>query len=127
MNALSRPVVARCTSNCSRHGAAGSSCAPSGTTNRSASVKSGAPAAAKPTVITIPEADRLVALDQGEPVEDAAAHIARALEGIGAPGEHRDRLLSGLKRGAQPVIFRVAEQAAADGRHADRRRVHIYK
>jgi hypothetical protein len=37
---------------------------------------------AEPLVVAVAEADRDVVLDQHDPVEDAAAHIARALEGI---------------------------------------------
>ena len=64
-------------------------------------------------------------LDQLDAVEDAAADIARALEGVGALAGDQDRLLPGSQARGQPLVAGVAEQAAADGRHADERGVEV--
>ena len=65
--------------------------------------------------VAVAEADRLVVLAQLHAIEDAAAHIARALERI-AVAQHRDRVLAGRKPRHQPCIRGIAEQAAPDGR-----------
>ena len=58
-------------------------------------------------------------------VEDAAADVAGALEGVGALPSHQDGLLARPQAASQPLVARVAEQAPADGGHADERGVEV--
>ena len=81
--------------------ASGRSSPSGGMRNRPISLNAGAPAAASsPSRVWFLSWKRiaLVALDELDAVEDAAAHIARALEGVAAARrDHDDRLLPGLQ------------------------------
>jgi len=45
-------------------------------------------------------------------VEYAAAHVARALEGVAAVGEHREHMLARLELAHDPLILVVTEEVA---------------
>ena len=82
--------------------------------------------AVQPRVVAVAEADALAVLDQLDPVEDAAADVSRALEGIGAVAGDQERAPA-RARASRPslLVGGVAEQAAADRRHGDRRDVEL--
>ena len=112
----------RWTRSCRRQGWVGSKRGIVGRVNSPISGKSGAPSAVivgQPAVVAVAKADRLLALDQRDPVEDAAAHIARALPRIGAAPGDQHRLLAGLELPGQLLVAALAEQAAADRGNAD--------
>jgi len=73
----------------------------------------------------VAKADRLGALQQLDAIEDAAAHVARALERIQAVAGDQDRLLAGREHARDARVFVVAEEAAPDGRLRDERRVQV--
>ena len=76
-------------------------------------------------VVEVAEPDAGVALQHLDAVEHPAAHVARPFERVEAVGGDQDRLLSGLEALLERVVAGVAEQAAADRRHADRRDVEV--
>ena len=87
--------------------------------------RAGGRGATQPSVHPVAEAHALIALQQLEPVKDAAADIARSLEGIGAVGEHRDRLLISAQVTLQLREAGIAQQTAADRGDAYRRDVQV--
>ncbi len=70
-------------------------------------------------VVQIAEADDVAELAQLHPIEDAAAHIARALERVVAAAEHGDRVFARLERAHQVGVLRLTKQVAADGRRVE--------
>jgi hypothetical protein len=74
-------------------------------------------------VILVVESHALEPLHEADAVEDAAAHEARALEGVAALAHDDDRLLARLQALHHLRIGGFAEQAAPDRR--DRRRCRI--
>ena len=72
-------------------------------------------------VVAIAKAQRAAVLDHFDPVEDAAAHVAGALERIDTMPGHQDGRLPGREVVRQALIALVAQQAAANGRRAHQR------
>ena len=67
--------------------------------------------------VQVAEADDVAELAQLHPIEDAAAHVARALEGIFAVGQHREGVLARLELFHQLGVLTLAQQIAANGRY----------
>ena len=76
-------------------------------------------------VLLVEETGRDIALDQLETIKDAAPHIARPLEAVGAPAKKKDRLFARLQPFGQLCVFAGAKKAEANGGHADKGRVHV--
>ncbi len=79
----------------------------------------------QPLVHAVAEADRDVALDQHDPVEDAAADIARALEAVETAPDDDDRVFARFQPVGEVRIFRVTQDGLADGRDRDERGLHL--
>ncbi len=75
--------------------------------------------------VHVAEADDVAELAQLDPIEDAAADIARALERVFAAAHHRDGVLAWLELVHQRAVVRIAEQRAADGRWVQMRGVEV--
>ncbi len=73
----------------------------------------------------IAEADAVVALNEFEAVKDSTADMAGSLERVDAIRRDQDCLLAGLERLLKALIFRRAEQAAPNCRHAGKPDVKI--
>ncbi len=73
-------------------------------------------------MLLVAEADGDVALDQLDPVEDAAAHIARALEGIAPATGDQDGVLAVLELVFQIGVFGVAQKRCGRSSAHDRQR-----
>ena len=73
----------------------------------------------QPAVVAIAKADRLLALNQRDPVKDAAAYIARALPRVVAAPCDQHCLLPRLELAGQLLVTALAEQAASDRGDAD--------
>ena len=79
----------------------------------------------QPGMVAVAEAHALSVLKKFDTIEDAAAHIARALERIGAVARQQHCRLIWRQPGAQALVAFLAKQAASDSRHADRRDIQI--
>ena len=75
--------------------------------------------------IRVTETDGVAKLAQLHPVEDAAAHITRPLEGVFSPAQHGDGLLAGLERLHQHLELFVPQQIATYGGGIQVRNVEI--
>ena len=120
--ALSLVPTTRWTSNCSTQGSVGSKVNSGGTheqRNFGKVRRAFGGKASQPRVVAVAEADAVGVLDQFDAVEDPAADVGGALEGVTPRSRDDERLLAGLQPAGQAVVAVVAEQAAADGRHRD--------
>jgi hypothetical protein len=78
-------------------------------------------------VIAVAEPDGHVILDQHDPIEDPAPHIARPLEAVEAAPKDRDGMVPFGQPAAQVRIRRLAQQRAADGGNEYKRHLHLDK
>ena len=76
-------------------------------------------------LVAVMEADRGVALDQLDTIEDAAAHVARPLVGKAAIGEQGNGVFAGGEARHQLVVAALAEQIAANARRIEVAQVKI--
>ena len=71
------------------------------------------------------EADRDIVLDQHDPVEDPAPHIARALEAVEPAPDDHDGILPRLQPGRQVRRLAFAQDCLGDGRLRHQRGLHL--
>lgn len=79
----------------------------------------------EPLEVQIAKADDVAELAHLHPIEDAAAHIARALERVFAAAEHGDGVLARLEFFHEEAVLVVAQQVATDGRRIQMRSIEI--
>src|SRR5215208_2465366 len=78
-------------------------------------------------MVAVAEARALAILEELDAVEDSAADVPRALEGVGAIAGDHDRLLPGSEARLQALVAFVTEKAAPDRRNAHECDVQINK
>ena len=78
-------------------------------------------------VLLVMKADGSIALNQLDAVEDATAHIARALKGILAAPKYQNGMFVFFQPIANSRIFVVTKKGAADLGSTDQRHMHVDK